>query len=321
MLSQGLVHLVADAHCVSSPLRFQQDNRGKFRPMADGSIGEALDGRCGEIVTTFENKIARGDVYIACSAGGGGGGGGGSSSSSSSSSSGSGSSGGSGSGSGSSGGGSGGSSGSQQINATGGFPSAVPAASGTTRTTSIERVPSGAVRKVYRDCDWVWHNGTGYILPPGEAVMVTNGVEPLPPPPSAVPTATVASSHTGDTAADRGMPRVHDDVITGGGLSKRSSLFSLAVSHNASSSSSSCVAVPGVTLADMPSIAAASNLTIAANRPGIQAVYDASSVRPKLLAVIWQAGVQHALNSSSNQVHVPHAYLCLAQGVYYALRH
>ena len=174
---------------------------------------------------------------------------------------------------------------------------------------------------MYRDCDWVWHNGTGYILPPGEAVMVTNGVEPLPPPPSAVPTATVASSHTGDTAADRGMPRVHDDVITGGGLSKRSSLFSLAVSHNASSSSSSCVAVPGVTLADMPSIAAASNLTIAANRPGIQAVYDASSVRPKLLAVIWQAGVQHALNSSSNQVHVPHAYLCLAQGVYYALRH
>lgn len=175
MLPQGLVHLVSDAHCVGAD--------------------------CGEIVTTFENRLVRDQnaVYISCR-------------------------------------------------------------NGTNVNDAIERVPAGTVRKVYHGCEWIWTNSTGYVLPPGQAVMVTNGLEPN-------ASTSISGSDIRQSDSEQGL-----------GIKNRNPLFSLAVSHTleGADDATSCVVAPGVALADMPAIAdVRNNVTVAQNSAGLQAVWDA----------------------------------------------
>lgn len=189
MLGHGLVHLVAGARCVRA--------------------GQ----QCGELVTTFENNIARGAVHLMCNG-------------------------------------------------------------------SAVTVLGAALREPHRGCNWAWHNGTGYLLPRSQTVLVTNGAERSTPP------------KTGP-----GEPQA---------------LFSLAVSHGGGRGgrggqvpATSWVALPGVSLATMMGssgsggsiISGRGNVTIAANDEGIQAVW----APPRLLAVVWQAGAQQSLDLQPDQ--------------------
>ena len=144
----------------------------------------------------------------------------------------------------------------------------------------VQAVPMGTLRGLYKGCEWVWHNGTGYLLPDDAGgVLITNGIE---------------NTTTGGTAT---------------GAARREALFSVAVSHGTGGSASDAdrpqsswlVTVPGVVLADMPVRASANNnVTIAANNPGMQAVWDGH--RGRLLAAVWVSGaVQQVRNLSSDQ--------------------
>lgn len=175
LLPQGVVHLVAGAGC--------------SRAAGDATAPSW----CGEVVTTFENAVARGAVWLGCGG-------------------------------------------------------------------AVVAVPAGTVRRGFSGCRWAWHNGTGYVLPPGE-VLVTNGPEPGAPAPLA--------------------------------------LFSLAASH-ARAAAAWAVTVPGAALADMPVVAAdggaGNGVWVVANHPEVQAVWD--SRREQLLAVVWAAGAPHPVNAS-----------------------
>jgi hypothetical protein len=42
----------------------------------------------------------------------------------------------------------------------------------------VQDVPRGTLRRVYKGCEWAWHNGTGYLLPDEPSgVMVTNSID------------------------------------------------------------------------------------------------------------------------------------------------
>ena len=139
-----------------------------------------------------------------------------------------------------------------------------------TAAMNISRVPPGTVRKVYRGCQWVWTKNTGYILPPGQAVLVTNGLEP-----KSKPFAYANISGRVPHSENRQASKVEKQIP----------LFSLAVSHAhvdgaGNSADTSCVIAPGVDLVEMPAIAAArNNITIAQNSPGLQAVWDGQQGR------------------------------------------
>ena len=212
MLPQGLVHLVAGAHCVGQ--RGGVAVRSSHRALIESKVERPLEeSDCGEIVTTFENNLARDQnaVFIGCR-------------------------------------------------------------SSTDLAVAVSRVPADTVRKAYRGCAWVWTNSTGYLLPPGQTVLLTN-----------------SQRVTFDTSGVVPVP-----------------LFSLAVSHTHEGATASCVTVPGVALSDMPAIAATTNnITIAQNNPGLQAVWDgghnSAGFQGRLLAALWEPGVQHPLNLSSDQ--------------------
>jgi hypothetical protein len=133
---------------------------------------------------------------------------------------------------------------------------------GTSVNGVVVRVPAGTVRKAYRGCEWIWTNNTGYLLPPEQAVLVTNGLEPN------APTSIPESDILLQSDAEQ-VPSVKNRVP----------LFSLAASHT-DDGASSCVVTPGVDLSDMPAIAAArNNITVAQNSAGLQAIWDGEQGR------------------------------------------
>ena len=126
----------------------------------------------------------------------------------------------------------------------------------------VVRVPAGTVRKVYRGYEWIWTNNTGYVLPPGQAVLVTNGLEP-----------------NAATSISRAI-LCSNLLRTTCRLSRLKSPCSHWPLHILEGTSTAvCVVAPGVAL-DMPAIAATrNNITVAQNSAGLQAVWDGEQGR------------------------------------------
>lgn len=120
---------------------------------------------------------------------------------------------------------------------------------------TVWQVPLGALRRLYRGCEFAYHNGTGYLLNASQGVLVTH-------------------------AAEKPAGRV---------------LFSLAVNHHsADQQSTSWVVLPGVPLSHLRR-GGNSSVTVAANTENVQAIWDDDAVRPQLMAVVWRAEAPHLL--------------------------
>jgi hypothetical protein len=159
----------------------------------------------------------------------------------------------------------------------------------------LTKVPAGTLRKPLQGCQWAWHNGTGYLLPPNTTVLMTNGPELN----STLSLFSVAISHTsgGNSgvagSSGSGGRRLGDTIV-------------------ASSSSGWVATVPGVPHpARMVGVAAGAapaapnggggnNVTVVANTEGIQAVWDAK--QQQCLAVAWVPQVRHSVNLSWSSV-------------------